>query len=283
MQIFGKVLGGFFGFLFGHFFGAVLGIFIGHQFDKAKRMANSGFTFQTGGASQTQRQAEFFHAAYAVMGHVAKAKGQVTREEIQLASMMMDRMNLSDEQKREAQEAFREGKESDFPLRETLRNIRSITGGRYDLLQFFLELQIAAAIADGDIHPSERDVLHIVAEELGFSAEQLEKRLRMQEAAFRFQQGGGFSGHQSGGSHQQGQWQQASSASQLKDAYNLLGISEDADPKTIKRAHRKLMNEHHPDKLVAKGLPPEMMNMAKEKAQEIQAAYDLIKKEKGIK
>ena len=283
MQIFGKILGGFFGFLFGGFFGAALGLFIGHQFDKAKRMANSGFTFQTGGASQTQKQAEFFHAAFAVMGHVAKAKGQVTAQEIQLASMMMDRMNLSASQKKEAQEAFIEGKDNDFPLRETLQKIRSITGGSYDLLQFFLELQIASAIADGDIHPSERDILHIVAEELGFSAEQLEKRLKMQEAAFRFQQGGGFSGQQ-GGSHQShGQWQKASSADQLKDAYNLLGVSEDADAKAIKRAHRKLMNEHHPDKLVAKGLPPEMMNMAKEKAQEIQGAYDLIKKAKGMK
>ena len=43
------------------------------------------------------------------------------------------------------------------------------------------------------------------------------------------------------------------------------------------------MNEHHPDKLVAKGLPPEMMAMAKEKAQQIQAAYDLICKAKGWK
>ncbi|WP_300174646.1 co-chaperone DjlA [uncultured Aliivibrio sp.] len=275
MQIFGKILGGFFGFLFGGFFGAALGIFIGHQFDKAKRMASRGFTFQTGGASQTEKQAEFFHAAFAVMGHIAKAKGQVTAQEIQLAAMMMDRMNLSAEQKREAQEAFREGKENNFPLRETLQKIRSITGGRYDLLQFFLELQIASAIADGDIHPSERDILHIVAEELGFSADQLEKRLKMQEAAFRFQQGGSHQSH--------GQWQKASSADQLKDAYNLLGVSEDADAKAIKRAHRKLMNEHHPDKLVAKGLPPEMMNMAKEKAQEIQGAYDLIKKAKGMK
>ncbi|MDF5331727.1 molecular chaperone DjlA, partial [Vibrio parahaemolyticus] len=45
----------------------------------------------------------------------------------------------------------------------------------------------------------------------------------------------------------------------------------------------KLMNEHHPDKLMAKGLPPEMMNVAKEKSQEIQNAYDLIKKVKGFK
>ncbi len=62
-----------------------------------------------------------------------------------------------------------------------------------------------------------------------------------------------------------------------------LDVSSDADGKTVKRAYRKLMNEHHPDKLMAKGLPPEMMNVAKEKSQEIQNAYDLIKKVKGFK
>lgn len=49
------------------------------------------------------------------MGHVAKAKGQVTREEIQLATAMMVRMSLHGEQRKAAQEAFREGKERDFP------------------------------------------------------------------------------------------------------------------------------------------------------------------------
>lgn len=67
-------------------------------------------------------------------------------------------------------------------------------------------------------------------------------------------------------------------ADQLVDAYKILDVSSDADGKTVKRAYRKLMNEHHPDKLMAKGLPPEMMNVAKEKSQEIQNAYDLIKR-----
>lgn len=66
------------------------------------------------------------------------------------------------------------------------------TGGRFDLMQFFLELQVSAAFADGDLHPSERQVLHKIAQGLGFSSDQLERRLRMQEAAFRFQQSGGF-------------------------------------------------------------------------------------------
>ena len=59
------------------------------------------------GQAKRKRQEEFFKAAFAVMGHVAKAKGNVTREEIQLASAMMDRMSLNGEQRRAAQNAFR--------------------------------------------------------------------------------------------------------------------------------------------------------------------------------
>jgi DnaJ like chaperone protein len=287
MHIFGKILGAFFGFLFGGPIGALFGFYLGYRFDKAQAIKNSAFgqfgSQQRNSASQQEKQAEFFHAAFAVMGHVAKAKGQVTKQEIELASTLMDRMQLHGEQKRAAQEAFRQGKAPDFPLNETLQNVRLSTGGRHDLIQFFLELQVSAAFADGSLDPKERDILHTVAQGLGFSAAQLERRLRMQEAAFRFQQSGGF--HQQGGFGGQGsgQWQQSSPANQLKDAYEVLGVGEKAEAKEVKRAYRKLMNEHHPDKLVAKGLPPEMMEVAKEKAQEIQNAYDVIKREKGFK
>ncbi|MFA0414318.1 co-chaperone DjlA [Vibrio renipiscarius] len=285
MQIFGKILGTFFGFLFGGPLGALFGLFLGHQFDKARRLSRAGFNSAPFGSGPSQRvkQEEFFKAAFSVMGHVAKAKGQVTREEIQLASTMMDRMNLHGELRSDAQDAFRDGKSADFPLQDVLERVKISSGGRFDLLQFFLELQISAAFADGDLHPSEREMLHRIAQGLGFSPQQLEQRLRMQEAAFRFQHGGGFNGHSAGG-QQSGSWQQASSANQIKDAYDVLGIEESsADAKAVKRAYRKLMNEHHPDKLMAKGLPPEMMSVAKEKSQEIQNAYDLIKKVKGFK
>lgn len=194
--------------------------------------------------------------------------------------MMMDRMKLNDIQRAMAQKAFREGKSSDFPLEDMLNNVRQSSGGRYDLIQFFLELQISAAFADGDIHPNEREVLHKIARGLGFSSDQLERRLRMQEAAFRFQQQGGFAGSNS---QNNGQQQYSRQANHLADAYSVLGVEPDADGKEVKRAYRKLMNEHHPDKLMAKGLPPEMMTVAKEKSQEIQKAYDLIKQAKGFK
>ena len=64
---------------------------------------------------------------------------------------------------------------------------------------------------------------------------------------------------------------------QLADAYQLLGVSSDSSDSEIKRAYRKLMSRHHPDKLVAKGLPEEMMQMATQKTQDIKAAYEMIK------
>lgn len=282
MQIIGKILGGLFGFLVGRVPGLIVGVFIGHMFDKARQ---GNFNHATGGFGSRARQegqAAFFKAAFAVMGHVAKAKGRVLQQDIELATIMMDRMNLQGDQRRAAQSAFREGKSANFPLEQTLGQVRITAGRRSDLLQFFLDLQISAAFSDGHVDPSERQVLHKIANGLGFSSAQLEQRLRMQEAAFHFQRGhygqqraGGY--QYSDGYQQQG-YQQSSPAGDLAAAYKVLGVSENDDEKSVKRAYRKLMNEYHPDKLVAKGLPPEMLNVAKEKSQEIQNAYDLIKK-----
>ncbi|MDV5171076.1 co-chaperone DjlA [Photobacterium rosenbergii] len=281
MQVWGKILGAFFGFLLGGPFGLLLGLFLGHKFDKARAKIyyGGGFGGFSGGQNSAENQAAFFYAAFAVMGHVAKAKGRVTEEEIRVASVYMDRMGLQGESRRQAQEAFREGKEEHFPLEETLMKVRQGSGGRADLLQFFLELQIQAAFADGSLHPSERKLLHVIARILGFSAQQLEQRLHMQEAAFRFQQGGFHQQYQQQG----GAFRQAPTKDQLADAFELLGVPETASAQELKRAYRKQMNEHHPDKLAAKGLPPEMMELAKQKTQELQAAYDLIRKEKGFK
>lgn len=275
----GKIIGALLGLSIGKLPGLLIGLFIGHQFDKAyARHNHGGFAgFGSHGASSAAQQAAFFHACFAVMGHIAKASGHVTKEEIRVASELMDRMGLQGESRRQAQNAFREGKEEHFPLEETLQSVRR-RAGRADLLQFFLELQIQAAFADGTLHPKERQLLHFIARSLGFSEAQLEQRLRMQEAAFRFQQGGFHQQYQ-----QQGGFQAPPSRHQLADAFKLLGVDENASAQAVKRAYRKQMNEHHPDKLAAKGLPPEMMEMAKQKTQQLQSAYDLIRKEKGFK
>ncbi|MGJ8687769.1 MAG: DnaJ domain-containing protein, partial [Spongiibacteraceae bacterium] len=69
-----------------------------------------------------------------------------------------------------------------------------------------------------------------------------------------------------------------SPAQALQDAYKAIGVEETASDAELKKAYRRLMSEHHPDKLIAKGVPEDMIKMATEKSQEIQAAYEMIKK-----
>ena len=288
MQHTGKLLGLLFGSLMGNPVTALIGLYIGYRFDKARELNSAGFkTSHLGGdPSQQERQDTFFTTAFSVMGHVAKAKGQVKKEEIQAATIFMDRMQLNAEQRQSAQQAFRQGKASDFPLQQTLRKARLACGNNQSLLQFFLEIQLTVVLADGEIHPNERRLLVIIAQELGFSRQRLEAQLAIQEAVLRFKQSAfNAKNHyqQQNSYSQRNTHENRNEAKQLKNAYSILEVTEHSSDKDIKRAYRKKMNEHHPDKLAAKGLPPEMMSLAKEKAQEIQNAYEWIKKERGFK
>ena len=51
----------------------------------------------------------------------------------------------------------------------------------------------------------------------------------------------------------------------------------------VKTAYRRLMNQHHPDKQAARGLPESMLEAAKERTHEIRAAYELIREQRGMK
>ena len=83
-----------------------------------------------------------------------------------------------------------------------------------------------------------------------------------------------------------GEWRHKQSAKgpalALNDAYAILNVAARAADAEVKRAYRRLMNQHHPDKLVSKGLPEEMMKIAENKTHEIRQAYERIKEERGF-
>lgn len=284
MGFIGKLVGLIIGLRFG-FFTGLIGLFLGHLADK--KLYELGSVKSSFFGRAITRQALFMQTTFAVLGHLSKAKGRVTQEDIELANALMDRMQLSEQDRRLARQAFQQGKEQDFPLRTVIREFRIGCGQRADLLRMFLEIQIQAAILDNELHPKEKEVLFTVAQELGLSSLQFEQMLAMIYASQQFQRGGFYQqqyqqGYQQQESYNGGYQQQyRSNEPTLSDAYAVLGVSERDERTTVKRAYRRLMNENHPDKLVAKGLPKEMMEMAKEKTQRIQAAYDLICKAKG--
>ncbi|MEP4888991.1 MAG: co-chaperone DjlA [Aliiglaciecola sp.] len=282
MPIWGRVLGTVFGFMFRGPIGALIGFIIGHFFDKGySRDFNQmgGFSRFFTSQDELKSQAIFFHALFSLMGHIAKADGQVTDSEIRMATALMDQMNLQGDTRKEAQQAFREGKANDFPVDEVLREFKASCHGRRDVLQVFLEILIQAAFVDGKLDKKEQRLLENAARHLGFKEHEFLYLLSMYEAEIRFRTGNS-GGNRSRSHSQQPHYSQQQS---LADAYKILGVNQSDDSRTIKKAYRKLMTEYHPDKLVSKGLPKQAIEIAKNKAQDIQSAYDLIKQVKGFK
>src|SRR5690554_2877377 len=259
-MIWGKILGGFFGFLFARFVGLLLGLMIGHWFDRALSRSMQQ------GAAQPQ---QFVSTMFAVLGHLAKSKGRVTEQDIDYVTQLMAHLQLNESARAAAQASFNEGKQADFPLTQKVQQLRSQLAWRRDLLQFFLEQLLTVALHDGQLEQAEYDVLVKVTAALGFRRAQLDILLQMAQAGQRF--GGGQS--RAPGA--------PPSANQLDDAYAVLGVERSASFAEVKKVYRKLMNKHHPDKLAAQGLPPEMRDSAQAKAQQIQAAYELIKSRQG--
>jgi DnaJ like chaperone protein len=273
----GKILGTIFGFMFGRIPGAVLGFIVGHMFDKGYSKnfnQTGGFNRFFASKDEFKTQAVFFHCLFSVMGHVAKADGKVSDVEIRMASALMDQMNLEGDVRKEAQQAFRDGKAPDFALKQTVQEFKESCHGRRDILQVYLEILIQAAYVDGKLDKEEQAILETVSQYLGFSQHDLLYLLSAFEAEMRFRQGGG---------KQNANGQKYSSQQSLDDAYKILGVTTADDDKSIKKAYRKLMSEHHPDKLVSKGLPKQALELAKNKTQDIQSAYEMIKEKRGFK
>ena len=262
MSWWGKLLGGTFGYLLAGPLGAVVGAALGHNFDRG--LAGSiRERFEPG--AQERVQTVFFTTLFSVMGHLAKADGRVSEDEIELARDVMRRMNLNEDMRRAAISLFDQGKQADFPLADILSQFRQECHRRRNLMQMFVEILLHAGYADGKVTAAERGVLEQVRQQLGFSIQEFRHIEALVRNARHFG-GGGF-----------GQEPPLSPRASLHEAYEILGVKASASDGEVKKAYRRLMSQHHPDKLVAKGLPEEMMKLATAKTQEIKTAYELIK------
>lgn len=263
MSWWGKLVGGAFGFMLGGPLGAMLGAAVGHSVDKGLKSID-GTTPFSAGPDRERIQSAFFAAAFSVMGHIAKADGHVSEDEIAMARSVMQQMSLDQTQTRVAMDLFNQGKQPGFDLDAVIAQLKAECHRRRTLLQMFLEILLHAAYADGVLHAEEEAILRNISAAIGFSDahfQQLDAMVRAQ----RFFTGDGR------------QADRPPPADLLADAYALLGVKRSDSDADVKKAYRRLMNQHHPDKLIAKGLPEEMLKLATEKTQEIKAAYELIK------
>lgn len=267
----GKVFGSTFGFMLGGPLGAILGAAIGHQFDRGLEGGEPFERLEPG--RQERIQMAFFTATFSVMGHLAKADGRVTEAEIDMARQIMNRMDLTREMRDVAVRLFNEGKSPNFPLDDTLAQFRQEVGRSSTLIRLFIEILLQAAFADGSLHPIEERLLLHICHQMGYSRFEFQALRAFMEAQLRF-------------SDQRRQYQYdyrrrapvRPQQPSLADAYAVLGISTKASDSEVKKAYRHLMSQHHPDKLVARGVPEEMVKIATEKTQQIREAYEIIQR-----
>lgn len=259
----GKLIGALIGYWLGRWPGLMIGLVLGHLYDAHRqRLASQWFH----SVPREQLEAVFSRTTFAVMGHLAKADGRVSEAEIAAAERVMAHMALTPEQRRAAMRWFTEGKSPDFPLDQTLDEFRGLFRWRQGTILMFLEIQLQAALADRKLGPEPERLLRHILDRLGFPPQTLDQLLAMMRGAQHY-----YEYARSGQARRPAQ-------PPLAEAYAVLGLSETATDAEVKRAYRKLMSQHHPDKLSAKGIPKEMINLAKEKVQEINLAYDQITK-----
>jgi len=270
----GKLIVGLLGMLIGGPIGLAIGVLIGHFLDRSVERVQSFNPFRPYRPGEREEvQEALFSAVFSIMGHLAKADGRVSEQEIGQAEAVMTRMQLNDEQRRRAQEAFRQGKDDDFPLDRTVAEFRQRIRRRRHLVVVFLELLLQTALADGELHAEEERILFRVAAGLGVPESQFRQILNMVLAQARF--GGAGAGGAGGAA--------GPARPSLGEAYQVLGVSEAASDQEVKKAYRRLMSEHHPDKLAARGVPDEMIRVSTEKTAEISKAYDMIKEARGMR
>jgi DnaJ like chaperone protein len=265
MGWYGKLIGAVLGAIIGRgLLGAIVGLLIGHQFDRR----SSGTTTRVRNDPRNLSTA-FFRATFQAMGHVAKADGRVTEQEIDAAREAMRRFSLNERDMRLAMDLYNEGKNPDFPLDSELRALHAAAVGREDLTRLFVQIQLEAAMHGGGLNPASRAILARMCDALGITALEfaaLEAMLRMR-------------GRPGAGPFEASQ----SASSRLADAYQVLGVAASATDAEVTLAYRRLVSQNHPDKLVANGLPESMIDAAHERTRRILEAFEVVRTHRGMK
>lgn len=248
------LIGGLIGYWMADLRGFFIGAFLAWLFSRVLPL----FVVRVAVGKVRQVQSQFLDSTFAVMGAVCKADGVVTADEIRVAEALFDRLNLSGEARDAAKRAFGRGKAAGFDLDAEVARFAAASRGQRVLHQMFMQIQLSAIAADGQLHEAEHAMLLRIARGLDMSAVEVASL----EALLR----GGAQGHR------------ADAPSLLEDAYRVIGLPPSASDAEIKRAYRVLMSQNHPDKLAAKGLPESMRALAEQKTREITVAYERIER-----
>jgi len=251
LGIFGTPLGGTVGFMLGGPVGAILGSAMGATVSRGAQAAGLGRA-----GSIQQQQMAFAMALTSLAAKVAKADGQVTGDEIRaFDGFLQNSLRMSTEDRRFAAEVFNKARDSETPASEFAQQLRGVFRGQTDRLRDVMTILLMVAFADGKLHPAEEVLLRSIAGDMGLSDADY------QSCKATFMSSAGISDI---------------------DPYKVLGVPSSANDADVRKAHRRLVREYHPDVLESKGLPEDFKAFAGKKMSAINDAWSMVREERGL-
>ena len=240
MSLFGGIVGGFVGFTLLGPIGALVGSVIGSKMSESRTSRRNPNNFD--------HQVAFFAALFACFAKISKADGVVSKEEVQkIEEFISKKFNLDKEQRNFAINIFQKAKDDNVSFEAYATQLQSLLKQSPNSLLIFYELLFELAMADGELHPAEEKILKKVP-----NIFKLPNNL-FEELYDKY-------------------------VSNINDCYKILGVNTNMSFSEIRKVYLKKRKEFHPDMLISKGLPEELIEKAKSKFIEIQEAYEELEK-----
>ena len=241
MSIWGSLIGGMIGFSFGGPFGMLLGSLIGGKISRA-RSRNTNF------GSFAQPQQIFALSLIVLSAKLSKADGQVSKEEL---VAVRDKLKIPDNEIEQVGKLFNKAKEESTGYEPYAQQISQIYKSNPNVLEEVINILFYIAEADGNISQSELNMIQNIAEIFGLNDTQLNSI------------------------------KESRKSSDKLNPYIVLGCNPDDNLQNIRKKYLKLSKEHHPDLLMSKGVPQEVIEESKKKMRSINSAWDQIQKLKA--
>ena len=240
------------GFMVGGPLGAIAGAALGHHLvDKAQQYDRSPEVSSQHLEITEQTQAAYFVSMFSILGKMAKADGVVTEEEISVVERVINSLNMNEREQSFARQVFNQAKDSPYTVEDFATQFYQISHGQTTVLVSFLDLLFKIAAADKTLHPAEETALRQIQLVFRISDDQFDN---VKKSYFQ----------------------------DVNRYYKVLNCSVDSPDDQIKANYKKLVKDFHPDTIVSKGLPEEFTAFATKRFQEIQEAYEAIKKERNF-